>query len=157
RWSAPSELLTATERLGIEALMASAQVAGDLADVEDELFRFGQIVDATHDLAAALGTSTAPIEQRSRLAHSLLEGKAKPVTVRLVDVALHGFGGRNFAAALTRLVELASERRDRQIAYVTVAKTLTDSEEARLVARLGEIYGRQVEVKVIVAPKVLGG
>src|SRR5690606_4803737 len=59
RWSAPSELLTATERLGIEALLASAQAAGDLADVEDELFRFGQIVDSTHALAGALGTSTA--------------------------------------------------------------------------------------------------
>lgn len=157
RWSAPSELLTATERLGIEALLASAQVAGDLADVEDELFRFGQIVNSTHDLAAALGTSTAPLEQRSRLARSLLEGKAKPATVRLVEVALRGFGGRNFAASLTRLVELASERRDRQVAYVTVAKPLSNGEEARLAARLAEIYGREVEVKVIVAPNVLGG
>ena len=95
--------------------------AGELAEVEDELFRFGQIVDGDYALAAALGTSTAPVAQRAGWPHSLLEGKAKPATVRLVDVALHGFGGRNFAGSLTRLVELAAERRDRQIAYVTVA------------------------------------
>ena len=58
--------------------------------MEDELFRFGQIVNSTPALASALGTSTAPAAQRSRLAHSLLEGRAKPATVRLVDVALPG-------------------------------------------------------------------
>jgi F-type H+-transporting ATPase subunit delta len=157
RWSSGVELLTATERLGIEALLASAESAGELADVEDELFRFGQIVDSSVGLAAALGTSTAPEAQRSQLAHSLLEGKARPVTVRLADVALHGFGGRNFSGSLTRLVELAAERRDRQIAYVTVVQSLTDAEEERLARRLAEIYGRQIEIKVDVDPRILGG
>lgn len=157
RWSSGGELLTATERLGVEALLASAESAGDLIDVEDELFRFGQIVYSAHDLAAALGTSTAPLEQRSRLAHSLLDGKARPATIRLVEVALHGFGGRNLTGSLTRLVELASERRDRQIAYVTVAKPLTNGEEGRMAARLAEIYGREVELKIIVDPAILGG
>jgi F-type H+-transporting ATPase subunit delta len=157
RWAAPSELLNATERLGVEAVLASADAAGDLAEVEDELFRFGQIVNSTPSLASALGTSTAPVAQRSRLAHSLLENRAKPATVRLVDVALHGLGGRNFAGSLTRLVELAAERRDRQIAYVTVAGPISDEVESRMAARLAQIYGREVEVKVIVDPRVLGG
>jgi F-type H+-transporting ATPase subunit delta len=75
----------------------------------------------------------------------------------LVDVALEGFGGRNFAASLSRMVELAAERRDRQIAYVTVATPLTDAEETRLAGRLGQLYGRAVEIKVTVDPAVLGG
>lgn len=157
RWSSASELLNAAERLGVEALLASADSAGDLADVEDELFRFGQIVNATVELASALGTSTAPAAQRSRLARSLLEGRAKPATVRLVDVALRGFGGRNFASSLTRLVELAAERRNREIAYVTVAIPISDEVERRMAGRLAQIYGREVEIKVIVDPRVLGG
>jgi F-type H+-transporting ATPase subunit delta len=157
RWSSSAELLTAAERLGVEALLASAQSAGELSDVEDELFRFGQMVDGDNQLAAALGASSVPAAQRSVLAHSLLEGKAKPVTVRLVDVALAGFGGRNFSAGLSRIVEMAAERRDRQIAYVTVATALTDAEETRLAGRLSEMYGRPVEIKVTVNPEVLGG
>lgn len=156
-WPTSTELLNAVERLGVEALLASADSAGELAEVEDELFRFGQVVDGNDELAAALGTSTAPVAQRSELAHALLQGKASSATVRLVDLALRGFGGRNFAHSLTRLVELAAERRDRQVAYVTVAKGLTDEEESRLGARLAQMYGRQVALKVSVDPKLLGG
>jgi F-type H+-transporting ATPase subunit delta len=157
RWSSGTDLLAAVERLAVEALLASAQASGDLAEVEDELFRFGQVANGDLRLASALGASTVPASQRAELAASLLQGKARPATVRLVTVALHGFGGRGFAGSLTRLVELAAQRREREIAYVTVAAPLSDAETSRLAARLGQIYGRPVEVKVTVAPEVLGG
>jgi F-type H+-transporting ATPase subunit delta len=156
-WSTSIELLNAVERLGAEALLASADSAGELAEVEDELFRFGQLVDGNNDLAAALGNSTAPVAPRSELAHTLLRGKATSATVRLVDLALRGFGGRSFSNSLTRLVELAAERQDRQVAYVTVAKALTDEEESRLGARLSQMYGRAVALMVSVDPKIMGG
>jgi F-type H+-transporting ATPase subunit delta len=156
-WSSSSELLTAVERLGIEALFASADAAGELVDVEDELFRFGQIVDANQDLAAALGTSTAPPSERARLAGDLLRGKVHPLTVRLVEVAIAGFGGRNFAGSLSRLVELSADRRDREVAYVTVTSALSESEADRLSARLAQMYGREVALKVSVDPQIIGG
>ncbi|BCB79483.1 F0F1 ATP synthase subunit delta [Phytohabitans flavus] len=157
RWSAPSELLGATERLGVEALLASADRAGDLGEVEDELFRFGQIVTADPALGGTLSDVIAPVAQRAELVRALLSGKAKAVTVRLVEVALAGFGGRSFDGALARLVELSAERRDRQVAYVTVAAPLTDEEERRLGAKLAELYGREVSVKQLVQPEILGG
>ena len=104
----------------MEAVLASADKAGELGEVEDELFRFGQVVAGQPALCDALADPVAPVEQRAALARELLAGKARPVTVRLVEVALGGFGGRSFNGALTRLVELAAERRDRQVAYVTV-------------------------------------
>lgn len=54
RWSAPSELLDGVERLGVEALLASADSAGELGEVEDELFRFGQVVSGSTELSNAL-------------------------------------------------------------------------------------------------------
>ncbi|WP_319460777.1 F0F1 ATP synthase subunit delta [Micromonospora sp. RTP1Z1] len=157
RWSAPSELLDGTERLGVEALLASADKAGDLGEVEDELFRFGQVVSGQSTLSNALSDPIAPVERRATLARDLLAGQARPVTVRLVEAALGGFGGRSFTGALTRLVELAADRRDRQVAYVTVAAPLSDEEERRLGARLSGMYGREVSVKQTVDPQVLGG
>jgi F-type H+-transporting ATPase subunit delta len=157
RWSSGVDLLNAAERLGVQALLASAQATGELAEVEDELFRFGQVVDGDLRLAAALGSSTVPPKQRAELATSLLAGKARPVTVRLVIAALHGFGGRGFSTALRAIVELAAYRRERDIAYVTVAAPLSEAELTRLETRLTQIYGRPVEVKVTVAPEVLGG
>jgi F-type H+-transporting ATPase subunit delta len=157
RWSSSTELLNAVERLAVEALLASADTAGELIDVEDELFRFGQLADGDLDLAAALGSSTTPAEQRSRLAHLLLDGKARPVTIRLVDVALRGFGGRSFSGGLTRLVELAADRRERAIAYVTVARTMSQEQQNKLSEQLTSIYGRTVDLKISVSPDVLGG
>ncbi|MEO3741959.1 F0F1 ATP synthase subunit delta [Plantactinospora sp. B5E13] len=157
RWSAPSELLAGTERLGVEALLASADRAGELGEVEDELFRFGQLVAANPELSNVLSDPIAPVAQRAELTGSLLAGKASAVTVKLVEVALAGFGGRSFTGALTRLVELAADRRDRQVAYVTVAAPLSDDEERRLGAKLTELYGREVSVKQTVDPSVLGG
>ena len=39
RWSAPRDLVDALELLAVEALVAAAEQAGRLDDVEDELFR----------------------------------------------------------------------------------------------------------------------
>ena len=157
RWSRPNALRHAVEQLGVEALMAGAERAGELAEVEDELFRFGQVVDGAPQLAAVLGDPTAPAEHRAALVADLLDGKAKPTTVRLAKLALAGFGGRSFGTSLSRLVELAAARQERQIAYVTSAFPLSDADEERLGATLSRRYGRPVSVKVTIDPEILGG
>lgn len=157
RWSSAGDLLDATERLGVDALLASAERAGELGEVEDELFRFGQVVDGDPSLAATLADATADVARRASLVHELLDGKARPVTVRLAEVALVGLGGRGFQASLTRLVELAAQRRDRAVAYVTAAVLPTDAEEQHLATRLGEMYGREVSLKITVDPHIIGG
>jgi F-type H+-transporting ATPase subunit delta len=157
RWSTPNEVLDATERLGIETLLRSADKGGKLADVEDDLFRFGQIVSGNSELAVTLSDPGASTDRRVKLVEDLLKGKSQPATLRLVEVALEGFGGRSFESSLTRLVELTAAKRDREVAYVTVAKPLDDAEEERLTAKLSDMYGRQVSLKVDVDPKVIGG
>jgi F-type H+-transporting ATPase subunit delta len=144
RWSGPGELLDGVEQLGVQAMLAGAERAGDLGDVEDELFRFAQTVDGSPELASALGDNAVPAAQRASLVESLLGGKAKPTTARLATLALSGF-------------ELAADRRDRQVAYVTVANLLTAAEEQRLGTRLSAMYGREISLKITVDPSVLGG
>jgi F-type H+-transporting ATPase subunit delta len=157
RFGSAGELLDATERLGAEALLDSGDRAGDLADIEDELFRFGQIVSGSGELAVTLSDPGAPTERRVKLVEDLLKSKAKPATLRLVEVALEGFGGRGFDNSLTRLIEMTAAKRDRQVAYVMVAKPLTEGEEQALVSKLSDIYGRQVSLKIDVDPRIIGG
>lgn len=157
RWAVPSELLNATERLGVDLLLAASERDGELADVEDQLFRFGQIVEGNEQLSLALGDPIVPVERRAELVHSLLEGKARPATVRLAELALTGFGGRSLLSSLTRLVELAAARRDASVAYVVTAVAPTEAEERTLADKLSQMYGRQVSLKVEVRPEVIGG
>ncbi|QSB15853.1 F0F1 ATP synthase subunit delta [Natronosporangium hydrolyticum] len=157
RWSSALELLEGCEQLAVQALFASSERAGEIAEVEDELFRFSQLVAGDQQLSAALGDRRAPVEQRATLVDSLLAGKAIDTTVAAVKIALGGLGGRSVEGALIKLVEAAAERRDRSVAYVTVATPLTDSEERRLGTALSARYGRDVSVKTTVDPRVLGG
>ncbi|GAA2522073.1 F0F1 ATP synthase subunit delta [Pilimelia columellifera subsp. columellifera] len=156
RWSS-AELLNAVERIGVDALLAAADLGGELAEVEDELFRFGQVVDGSPELASTVSDSSALPERRIALVHSLLVGKARPVTVRLAELAVRGFGGRNFAAGLSRLVELTAERRERQVAYVTVASPLSELAQGRLATALSGIYGREMSLRFTIDPRILGG
>jgi F-type H+-transporting ATPase subunit delta len=157
RFTRPAELLDATERLGVDALLASVEKAGELAEVEDELFRFGQVVSADPELAVTLSDPGADLDRRVKLVRDLLKGKVRLGTGRLVELALEGFGGRSFEASLSRLVELTAAKRDREVAYVTVAKVLGDAEEQRLAAKLSDLYGRPVSLKVDVDPAIIGG
>jgi F-type H+-transporting ATPase subunit delta len=157
RFSKPSDLLDATEGLGVDTLLGAAQKDGKLAEIEDELFRFGQIITGSPQLAATLSDIGAPVGPRAKLVGDLLEGKAQPITVWLVRVALEGLGGRGFEASLNRLVELTAAKRDREVAFVTVAKPLSDAEETALAGKLSTLYGREVSLKVDVDPAIIGG
>ncbi|WP_250027440.1 F0F1 ATP synthase subunit delta [Paractinoplanes maris] len=157
RFSRPSQVLDSVERLGADALLDSAAKDDKLAEVEDELFRFGQIVSGNGRLATTLSDPGAPIERRVKLVQDLLKGKTQPATLRLAEIALEGFGGRGFEASLIRLVELTAAKRDREVAYVTVARPLTDADEQALAAKLSDIYGRSVSLKIDVDPAIIGG
>jgi len=157
RWSKPSDLLDAVELLAIEAELIVAQKAGILAEVEDELFRFGRVVEGDPQLAIYLSDPTTEVQRRQQLVRDLIAGKATDVTTRLAEFAVTGIGGRTFDVSLQRLVELAAARRDREVAYVRVAAPLTEAQEERLVSKLSDVYGRQISLKVQVDPALIGG
>src|SRR5690606_13601842 len=54
RWSQPRDLGDALERAGAEAHVGDAERQGKLDDTEDELFRFGRLVERDPQLRQAL-------------------------------------------------------------------------------------------------------
>ncbi len=50
RWGTPGELANGCEQLAIEALLAAGAKEGTLANIEDQLFRFGRLVDGDAEL-----------------------------------------------------------------------------------------------------------
>jgi F-type H+-transporting ATPase subunit delta len=157
KWSSPHDLIDATELASVQATLASAERAGKLADVEDELFRFARIAEANPRLTSELEDSIRPVGKRVELVDSLLSGKVAEQTLRLVRRAVRGIGGRPFSASLDRLVELAAERRDRSVARVRVAAPMTDEQESRLAESLRRIYGRDISVRVEIDESIIGG
>lgn len=157
RWSRSRDLVDSIEELAASAELTVAQRADALDDVEDELFRFGRIIDSAKDLRSALTDKSAPASAKGELLRSLLGGKANPVTERLVVRLVTQPRGRSLEAGLESLSKLAAARRDRMVAVVTSAVPLTDEQKQRLGAGLARIYGRQMHLNLDVDPEVLGG
>ncbi|MQS37472.1 F0F1 ATP synthase subunit delta [Streptomyces katsurahamanus] len=157
RWSQSRDLVDGLEELAATADLTAAQQAGSLDSVEDELFRFGRIVDSSKELRAALTDKSATVAAKTELLRSLLGGRVTPVTERLVIRLVTAPRGRSLEAGLDSLSKLAAARRDRMVAVVTSAVPLTDQQKQRLGAVLARVYGRQMHLNLDVDPEVVGG
>ncbi|MDJ1135203.1 F0F1 ATP synthase subunit delta [Streptomyces iconiensis] len=157
RWSSPRDLVDAVEILADCADLVAAERDGSLDDVEDELFRFARTLSSSPELRSALTSRTAQTSAKTALLHTLLGGRARPATERLVTRLVTQSRGRSLEAGLDALSRLAAERRNRSVAVVTSAVPLSDRQRQRLGAALATMYGRQVHLNLDVDPEVLGG
>lgn len=157
RWSRPADLLATVEELGSEALLASEQAAGALDEVEDELFRFSRIVDRTPRLSLALSDRGLPAERKNALLDRLLDDRVRPATRRLIGRVVNNPRGRGIGREIEALAELASRRRQRSIAVVTVAHPIDEQQADRLRAAIARAFGTEVVLQLVIDPSVLGG
>ena len=156
-WASSRDLQDAMRRLSRTAMFRRAERTGELDEVEDQLFRFGRIVDANPDLSVILDDPTADPEARSALVHRLLSGRAHTLVTELVDALARDTAGRSFTHGVRELLDQAAQRRDKVVAFVKTARPLTDDQQGRLGASLARIYGRDVTTHVEIDPALLGG
>ena len=157
RWSAEDDVVMALEELAAHAVLASAEATGDLAAVEDELFRVSRMLVGQREVRRSLVDRTASPEARAGLARALLAGRAQPATVQLVERAAFEPHRRTMAAALAWLGGLAADRRSLLVATVITAGRLTPAQTERLRRTLERSYGRPVRLAVAHDPEVIGG
>jgi F-type H+-transporting ATPase subunit delta len=157
RWSVPRDLVDAIEQLAVLAIVAAADAAGRLDDLEDELFRFSRIVGGNPGLRIALSDPFLAAEHKSELLDALLGGKVTAETMRLTTQAAIYPRGRSLDASLEEYARLAAERRERLVAEVHVAIPLTAKQRSRLAAALGAAYGHDVHLNIVIDPRVIGG
>jgi F-type H+-transporting ATPase subunit delta len=139
------------------ALFTVAEAEGNLPEVEDELFRFARILEGNDDLRMALTDPQLPAERRQAIIEELLEGKALPVTKSLVSFVVSVGRASELPKIVERFVSLSASERQHEVAEVRTAVALNEPQRRRLAEALGKATGKQVEVKVIVDPTVLGG
>jgi F-type H+-transporting ATPase subunit delta len=157
RWSRSGDLPDTLELLAFQADLAVAERAGELDEVQDELFRFSRIMAGQPDLQRLLADRVAPADGRVELLDRLVEGKVHPATLRLLARTVRAPRGLSLDNALERLVELAAQRRERYVAYVRTPVGLTERQQSRLAATLSRIYRRSMDVVVEIDPELLGG
>jgi F-type H+-transporting ATPase subunit delta len=139
------------------ALLEVARAEGRLADVEDELFRFARTIEGSDELRMALNDPLLPVANRVAVVEDLLGGKGLQTSVALALFVVAAGRAGELPEIVDRFVELAAAERKRAVAEVRSAVPLTQDQIDRLRDALGHATGRDVEVKVVVDPSVLGG
>jgi F-type H+-transporting ATPase subunit delta len=154
RWIAGRDLPEALERVAVAATVRSAGAKGK--QVGDELFAVLQMIEANPSLRGALADHSRIAEDRSALLQGLLEDKTLPSTAVLVGQAVTRERG-TVESALQEFLDLAAAALDEAVATVTTARELSDDEQQRLAAALGQQYGKDVQLHVVVDPSMIGG
>ena len=140
-----------------EALFGVARAEGTLGEVEDELFRFSQTLQGNDELRTALTDASIPAARRQQIVEDLLGGRASSTTVALVSMVVGAGRARVLPSIIQKLVEMSAAEANKEVAEVRSAVPLTDDQRTRLAKALGQATGKDVEVKVVVDPSVLGG
>lgn len=138
-------------------LFEIARAEGTLDEVEDELFRFALSFEGSEALRSALSDEQIPPAKRQAIIEDLLGGKASATTTQLVSMVVGSGRTRDLPAIIHQLVARASATKHQEVAEVRTAVGLTADQQVRLEAALVKATGRQVNLKIVVDPSVLGG
>jgi F-type H+-transporting ATPase subunit delta len=153
RWSDTSDLVDAIEELAIRA----AAIAEPGTDIEGELFAFSRVVSANPELELALGSRLGDAGSRSALVEKLLGGSASTATTRIVTSLVRQPRGRRIRQLLGRAMDIVSAQRDRLVATVHTASTLSEEQRTRLSDALSRRYDGRVSLNEVIDPTIVGG
>ncbi len=139
------------------AIQGIVAAEGLSAEAEDELFRFARTFEGNDELRMALANAGLPVDRRLAVVEELLGGKALSVTTAVVTFLVAIGRAFDLPEIVDRFVALSAESRSHEVAEVRTAVALSDEQIRRLGDALSTATGKQVEVKVVVDPSVLGG
>ncbi|MEA2451567.1 MAG: F-type H+-transporting ATPase subunit delta [Actinomycetota bacterium] len=140
-----------------EALFSVVQAEGELDRVEDELFRFGKLLEQNHELKQALSDQGIEKAQREKVLDELLTDKVSAHTLSLLNFIVTQGRARQLPQILEQLSQLAADARQSVIAEVRTAVPLDDKQQEELAKSLSSATNKKVTVKVILDPTILGG
>ncbi len=140
-----------------QALFTIAEAEGDLEGVEDELFLFGHLMDSQGDLREALTDPGLPVERKKAVLQDLLSGKATEHTVNLLVFLVEQGRAKDLSKIVAALADVAAERHRKAVAEVHSAVPLDAARRDRLAEALSKATGKDIDLKVLVDPTVIGG
>jgi F-type H+-transporting ATPase subunit delta len=140
-----------------EAMFAVADAEGELEAVEDQLYAFAKLVELDARVREALRDPALPAENKRGLIADALGDRANPIAVNLLGLIVELGRARELESIVHALALVAAERRAHALAEVRSAVPLGAEQRRRLAEALSAATGREVEVKVVVDPSVIGG
>jgi F-type H+-transporting ATPase subunit delta len=140
-----------------EAMFEVARAEGTIDEVEDELFRFARALDGSDELRDALTDPHIPASRRQQIVEDLLGPRATSTTTALVSMVVGIGRGRDLPAIIDSLVKKSAASHNKAVAEVRSVAELNPVQLSRLTDAIEKATGKNVEVKVVIDPSILGG
>ena len=140
-----------------QAILAVASAESNAAQIEDEIYRFSQVLQSSEELKSTLSDASIPSTRRQQIVEDLLEGQVTQTTAALVSMIVAAGMGGDIKAIADKVVGLGAESRDKAVAEVYSVVDLSSDQQQRLAAALKSASGKDVEMKVIIDESVMGG
>ena len=140
-----------------QAILAVASAESNSAQIEDEIYRFSQVLQSSEELKSTLSDASIPSTRRQQIVEDLLDGQVTQTTVALVSMIVAAGMGGEIKAIADKVVGLGAESRDKAVAEVYSVVDLSSDQQQRLAAALKSATGKDVEMKVIIDESVMGG
>ena len=157
RWSSADDLVEGIESLAAFIVFAIADANGELDRVENDIFSFGYAVEVNPELQMALTNPAFSSELKAGVVHDVLGGRSANGSAVLLEHTAANLRGRRVDVALNNLSDVAASLRNRIVAEIRVAISLSDEQEKRLSNVLARIAGQQVSLNVVVDTSIVGG
>lgn len=140
-----------------EAIAAVAKAEGKSSVVENELYSVAAAIASSDELRTKLSDTSLPVALRLQVLEDLLGAKANPTTVSLVSLLVANGRVGDIDAIVSAAGVRSAEARGEAVAEVRSAVPLTDDQLSRLAAALKAKTNRDVAIRNIVDPSVVGG
>lgn len=139
------------------AILELARAEGQSERVEQELFTIARTFATSNEFRDALTNPQLPVERKQAIIDDLVSGRATSLTTGLVSLIVAVGRAADLTDIVNSFIARAAASRARAVAEVRSAVPLEPELVERLTAALNRATGKDLEVKVIVDPTVVGG
>lgn len=140
-----------------DALFAVAEAEGELDTVEAQLYAFARMLEQQARFREALVDPALPTENKRDLIRDAIGDRVNPIALNLLTFLVEQGRAHEAGLIIDTLAQVVAERRQRALAEVRSAVPLDQEQRERLQEALSEATGRQIELRVVVDPTVIGG
>ena len=154
KWESAERFVVALQEAAIRSI---AQATGEHEQIGKELGSFLETVSANPDLELAVGSRLGKSQAKQELVSRLFAGRLRVETLEIIRSLLEINSVRRIRRQVTWARDVVADQANRQVAVVTVARSMPAEQLDRLRAALSSRFGRDISVNEIVDPAVIGG
>ena len=139
------------------AIFELARAEDDLSRVEQEFYTIARSLESSTELREALTDPSLPLDRKQKIVNDLVGGRASRLTTNFVNLVVAQGRTADLGSIADKLAHQRAKATGGDVAEVRSAVPLDDATVQRLAAALARSLGREVEVRTVVDPTVLGG